>query len=71
MNVYFPFQNQCFRMIGKQWFKNVRMAVIFLIFHFGFQLISIVIHIQAILDFQNNVYFQETQQTNGMISSHI
>ena len=42
----------------------------FLIYHFWFQLhvISIVIHIQAILDFQNNLYFQETQQTNATIS---
>ena len=32
----------------------------FLIYHCWFQLISIVIHIQAILDFQNNLYFQET-----------
>ena len=35
----------------------------FLIYHLLFQLMSIVIHIhvQAILDFQNNLYFQETQ----------
>ena len=29
--------------------KNVRITVIFLIYHFWFQLISIVIHIRAIL----------------------
>ena len=25
MNVYFRFQHHCFGMVGKQWFKNVRM----------------------------------------------
>ena len=53
-------------MVGKQWFKNVRMTGIS-----SFQLISIVIHIQAILDFQNNLYFQETQQTNATIACHL
>ena len=43
----------------------------FLIYHFWFQLISIVIHIQAILDFQNNLYFKETQQTNATIACHL
>ena len=38
MNVYFRFQNHCFGMVGKQWFTNVRMTVIFLIYHFWFQL---------------------------------
>ena len=33
----------------------------FLLYHCWFKLISIVIHIQAILDFQNNLYFKETQ----------
>ena len=27
MNVYFRFQRHCFEMVGKQWFKNVRMTV--------------------------------------------
>ena len=31
----------------------------FLIYHFWLQLITIVITIRAILDFQNNLYFQE------------
>ena len=70
MNVYFRFQQYCFGLVGKQWFKNVRTTVIFLIYHFWFQLISIVIHIQAILDFQSNLYFQETRQTNATISCH-
>ena len=42
-----------------------------LLYHFWFQLISIVIHIQAILDFQNNLYFKETQQTNATIACHL
>ena len=42
-----------------------------LLYHCRFQLISIVIHIQAILDFQNNLYFKETQQTNAMIACHL
>ena len=71
MNVYFRLKHHCFGMVGKQWFKNVRMKVIFLIYHFWFQLISIVIHIQTILDFQNNLYFQETWQTNARISCHL
>ena len=58
-------------MVGKQCFKNVRMTVVFLIYHFLFQLISIVIHIRAILDFQNNLFFQETRQTNATISCHL
>ena len=49
MNVYSRFQHHCFGMVGKQWFINVRMTVIFLVNHFWFQLISIVIHMQAIL----------------------
>ena len=62
----------CFGMVGKQWFTNVRMTVIFLIYnHFRFQLISIDIHIRAILDFQNNLYFQEIRQTNATISCHL
>ena len=36
-----------------------------LLYHYWFQLLSIVIHIQAILDFQNNLDFKETQQTNA------
>ena len=32
---------------------------------------KIVIHIQAILDFQINLYFKETQQTNAMITCHL
>ena len=48
------------------------MTVIFLIYnHFRFQLISIDIHIRAILDFQNNLYFQEIRQTNATISCHL
>ena len=43
----------------------------FLLYHCWFQLISIVIHIQAILDFQNNLYFKETQQTNATIACHL
>ena len=43
----------------------------FLLYHCWFQLISIVIHIQAILDFQNNVYFKETHQTNATIAGHL
>ena len=35
------------------------------------QLISIVINIQAILDFQNNLYFKETQQTNAKVACHL
>ena len=26
MNVYFGLQHHCFGMVGKQWFKNVRMT---------------------------------------------
>ena len=51
-----------------QKFENDRN---FLLYHCRFQLISIVIHIQAILDFQNNLYFKETQQTNAMITCHL
>ena len=39
--------------------------------HSWFQVISIVIHIQAILDFQNNLYFQKTQLTNATIGCHL
>ena len=60
-----------FSIIGKQWFTNVRLTVIFLIYHFWYQLLSIVIYIQAILDFQNNLYIQETRQTNSWISCHL
>ena len=42
-----------------------------LLYHYSFQLISIFIHIQAILDFQNNLYFKETQQTNATIACHL
>ena len=52
-----------------QKFENDRNFLLF--YHCWFQLISIVIHIQAILDFQNNLYFQETQQTNATITCHI
>ena len=51
-----------------QKFENDRN---FLLYHCWFQLISIVIHIQAILDFQNNLYFKETQQTNATITCHL
>ena len=40
--------------------QNVRMTVTFLIYHFWFQSISIVIHIRAILDFQNNLLPRNT-----------
>ena len=43
----------------------------FLLYHCWFQLISIVIHVQAILDLQNNLYFKETQQTNATIAFHL
>ena len=43
----------------------------FLHYHFWFQLISIVIHIQAVLDFQNNLFFKETQQTYATIACHL
>ena len=43
----------------------------FLLYYCWFQLISIVIHIQAILDFQNNLYFKETQQTIATIACHL
>ena len=43
----------------------------FLLYHCWFQLISIVIHIQAILDFKNNLYFKETQQTNATFACHL
>ena len=42
------------------------MTVIFLIYHFW---LSIAIHIPVILDFQNNLYFQETWQTNATIKA--
>ena len=43
----------------------------FLLYKCWFQLIPIVIHIQAILDFQNNLYFNETQQANSTIACHL
>ena len=43
----------------------------FLLYHCWFQWISIVIYIQAILDLQNNLSFQETQQTNTTIGCHL
>ena len=71
MNVYFRLQHHCFGMVGKQWFKNVRMTGLSSFTIAASQLISIVIHIQAILDFQNNLYFKETQQTNTTIDCHL
>ena len=61
-----------FNIINLEWLvQNVKMTGIFLIYHCWFPLISIVIHIQAILDFQNNLYFQKTQQTNATIDCHL
>ena len=42
------------------------MTIIFLIYHFWFQLITIVIPIPAILGFQNSLYRPKPQQTNAM-----
>ena len=67
----FVFNIICFGMVRKQWFKNVWMTIIFLIYHCWFQLIIIVIPKRAILDFQNNPYFQETWQTNATISCYL
>ena len=67
MNIYFScFWNGWETMVQK--FENDRN---FLLYHCWFQLISIVIHIQAILDFLNNLYFKETQQTNATITCHL
>ena len=57
-----------FNIIVLVWLENNGLLVIFLIYHFWFQLISIGIHIRAILDFQDNLNFQETRQT---ISCHL
>ena len=43
----------------------------FFLYHRWFQWISIFIHIQAILDFQNDPYCKETQQTNATIACHL
>ena len=70
MNVYFGFQHHCFGMVGKQWFKMWEWQAFP---HFPL-LIPININCNPYtshLDFQNNLYFQETQHTYATIGCHL
>ena len=66
MNFYFRLQHHCFGMVGKQWFKNVRMTGIS-----SFTTADSNQYQLSSLDFQNNLYFKETQQTNATIACHL
>ena len=70
MNVYFRLQHHCFGMVGKQWFNMWEWH--------EFPPVPLLIPINIVchpytshLDFQNNLYFKETQQTNATIACHL